>query len=118
LISSIARVTGSASRLFDDRTAGSRRVAHDAPVATRIRDPRRQDGNRRVALRLLVEQGAEQLGGQQRHVGVGHDHVARIVRDALHADPDGVRRAELRILARGAGSPGEGRLRPARRRAR
>jgi hypothetical protein len=48
-----------------------------------------------------MQQRPEQLGGQQRNVGVGDQHVPDGGRDPLHSDANRIGGAQLRLLADG-----------------
>ena len=63
-------------RLLDDAPQPAAAIAHDAAVAGRIGELRRQQ--REAVGAGAREQRAQRLGAQQRHVAVEHQHLVRI----------------------------------------
>ena len=83
--------------LLDDAQERPGRVAHDPPVAGGV-TARGQHGDR-VARRLVrVDQLAQRLAAQQRHVAVADDHGAGDGADRLQHHPHRVAGAELLVL--------------------
>ena len=95
-------------RLLHDGAGVPGFVAQDPAVPRWIRDLRAQEGNRRFAFGLLMNECLEQLGGDQRCITHRDQDLANAGRHTIETHPHGIRGAQLRVLldARRAGEEG------------
>ena len=87
--------------MLDDGGRVAVRIADDAAVAGRIGEVRGEQGDRSLALRLLAEQGLEEVGGDERRIAHRDEHVTRRGRHPGQPDPHRVRGPQLGLLPHG-----------------
>ena len=107
LISPIAARRRVRVGLLDDGRGAAVAAAHDAPVPGRIRQARRDERDRRVADRLLAQDGAVQVRGLHRRVAHGDEDGGHVARDRGQPDADRVGGSALRLLAHRGGAIGD-----------
>ncbi len=83
---------------LDDARQAAARVAHDAAVRAGVVGLEGEHRRRRAFASVRVDECADQVDGERRHVAVQHEHVAGEAGERILCTADGVARAERRLL--------------------